>query len=395
MKTSRIAGLDALRGVAVLLVMAHHALPEALPGSGAVGVVMFFTLSGWLVTGLLLDELEATGRVRLLRFFARRARRLLPALGIMLAGFTAVTWTLDPLGERQTVVRALLVALGYLTNLPITIGSRATFHLWTLATEAQFYVLWPVIVMIAWRARRMESALAWSGVVVLAGCVLTLAWAAPDYAMAYRLPFSWSLALVIGATAQWASRRGTPTRTRPARGSRGMVVLVVLVLAGCSLMALQDSPGAYVLGGPAIAGATCVIISRIVAGARAGNMARSPAAHHAMRALGGVGVISYAAYLWNYPLVLWLRTIDAPLHALLSSAATFALAAVSWHAVEKHAITRRLSVRSRPRETTSASTPRDQPVLPDAHTATAPADHPPELDPAQRRTVEPDTRRGG
>ena len=146
--TQRIAGLDLLRGIAIGLVMLRHAVPELAPGAGVVGVVMFFALSGYLITGLLSGELDRTGRLDLRRFYARRARRLVPALLALVAAVVVVTLLLDPLGDRDQLLKTVVVALTWTGNLPFGHASDATFHLWTLATEEQFYLLWPALLLL-------------------------------------------------------------------------------------------------------------------------------------------------------------------------------------------------------------------------------------------------------
>ncbi|MFN3867370.1 MAG: acyltransferase family protein, partial [Demequina sp.] len=136
----RIARVDVLRGVAVALVMLRHAWPDAFPGAGIVGVVMFFTLSGYLITTSLRQEWEGRGRVDFAHFYWRRAARLVPALLLLVAGFTIVTLWWDPLGDRDEVARTVVVALTWTSNVPTLVNGGAMFHLWTLALEEQFYL---------------------------------------------------------------------------------------------------------------------------------------------------------------------------------------------------------------------------------------------------------------
>jgi peptidoglycan/LPS O-acetylase OafA/YrhL len=301
---TRRPGIDALRGVAVGLVMMRHAFPAVFPGAGVVGVVMFFALSGHLITGVLLDELRRTGRVDLRAFYVRRARRLVPALLAFVSVFTLVTVILDPLHDRAELVRTVAVALTWTADLPFHHGSAATFHLWTLAMEEQFYLLWPAALMVAFRWRRLPVLLGSAAALCLAGTVGTVLWlhAQPD--LAYTLPTSWSLCFVIGAaSAVW-------------KPSIPDVTGCLLVLLGLCLIPLRGHAATYLLAAPAIAALTVVVLSswREQAKAQTGLVA--------------LGTVSYAAYLWNYPLSLWLP----PLVAL---PATVAAAALSWRYVEE------------------------------------------------------------
>ena len=136
-----------------LVVLAHARVPW-LAGGSQVGVVVFFTLSGYLIATLLAEEIEATGRLRLGAFYRRRALRLLPALVsvVVVTGlFTLLTGV--PWVTLREVVAALSFSTNVLTYLPPTFGGGMLHHTWTLAIEEQFYLLWPGIVLLLWRRR--------------------------------------------------------------------------------------------------------------------------------------------------------------------------------------------------------------------------------------------------
>jgi peptidoglycan/LPS O-acetylase OafA/YrhL len=146
-----LPGLDGMRGLAVAAVMVYHANSSWLPG-GFLGVEVFFVISGYLITLLLIGEHERTGRVSLREFYVRRARRLLPALLTLLVGITVYTalFRRDALGQLRGDV---IASLGYVSNwYQIWVGQGYTAsgdfaplrHLWSLAVEEQFYVLWPL-----------------------------------------------------------------------------------------------------------------------------------------------------------------------------------------------------------------------------------------------------------
>jgi peptidoglycan/LPS O-acetylase OafA/YrhL len=149
-----LPGLDGLRGLAVAAVMVYHANTEWLPG-GFLGVEVFFVISGYLITLLLIGEHERTGRVDLRGFYVRRARRLLPALFTLLVGITIYTTLFrdDALGQLRGDVVA---AVTYVSNwYQIWVGQGYTAagdfaplrHLWSLAVEEQFYVIWPLVMI--------------------------------------------------------------------------------------------------------------------------------------------------------------------------------------------------------------------------------------------------------
>jgi peptidoglycan/LPS O-acetylase OafA/YrhL len=313
----RIQGLDLLRGLAIGLVMLRHAAPDLAPGAGVVGVVIFFALSGYLITGLLHDELSRTGRVDLRRFYVRRARRLVPALLFLVAGVVVVTLTLDPLGDRDELARTVLVALTWTGNLPFGHASDATFHLWTLATEEQFYLLWPAVLTVGFAARRTGVALALSAAACVLACVVTVLWLSEAPDLAYALPTSWAVCFVIGAAARLFSERMRPAAE----------LVLVDELSGRHF-ANQDQ------------------FSRRGAKRSLALLAWQDwreVQHPALRPLVWLGTVSYAAYLWksyaaylwNYPLTLWLRPHLGVAAGLAAAAGTLVLAAVSWRLVEQ------------------------------------------------------------
>ncbi|WP_338089818.1 acyltransferase [Nocardioides lijunqiniae] len=321
----RIAGIDLLRGIAVGLVMLRHAFPEPFAGAGVVGVVMFFALSGYLITGVLTGELEREGRVDLGRFYRRRARRLVPALLFLVAGVVVVTLLLDPLDDRDELAKTVLVALTWTGNLPFGHASDATFHLWTLATEEQFYLVWPALLSLAFARRRVGTALVLTTLACLLACVASLVWLGDDPDLAYSLPTSWAVCFVIGAaTRLHADRLVLPVWAAPV-ALAGLGALSVVPLRGHALT--------YLAGGPAIAALTAVLLVSW----RTWTRVDAPA----LTALVWLGTVSYGAYLWNYPLTLWLRP-HLDLAGPVAAALTIALAAVSWYAVERPTQRRRV-----------------------------------------------------
>ena len=217
----RIAGLDVIRGVAIGLVMLRHAAPDLFAGAGVVGVVMFFALSGYLITGLLLGELEANGRIDLGRFYRRRVRRLVPALVLLVVGIVVVTLALDPIGDRAELTKTVLVALTWTGNLPFGHASDATFHLWTLATEEQFYLVWPALLGLAFARGRVGPVLVAVAAACLLACVATLVWLAESPDLAYALPTSWAICFVIGAATRIAPGPPPAARSRRSAGTGG------------------------------------------------------------------------------------------------------------------------------------------------------------------------------
>ncbi|HEY1116399.1 MAG TPA: acyltransferase, partial [Acidimicrobiales bacterium] len=169
--------LDGMRGVAVLLVIAYHGERSLAPRGGAIGVTMFFTLSGFLITTLLLRERASTGRIGLGRFYWRRALRLLPALVTLVAVTSAYALVTD--NHERTLGAALPVLLyvgNWVRTLHDTEGLGLLEHTWSLSVEEQFYLVWPLAVLgaaaLVSKARQAEAVLA----LAVGGSLASLLW---------------------------------------------------------------------------------------------------------------------------------------------------------------------------------------------------------------------------
>ena len=162
---THMPGLDGVRAIAVVAVLVFHLDPTWLPG-GFLGVDVFFTLSGFLITSLLLAELDATGGLRFGRFYLRRARRLLPALFLVLVAtaLLAITVAQD---AAERVREDAIAAFFYVTNWWYVLHGTSYFeatgrppmlqHLWSLAVEEQFYFIWPLLLYALWRLGRRRG----------------------------------------------------------------------------------------------------------------------------------------------------------------------------------------------------------------------------------------------
>jgi peptidoglycan/LPS O-acetylase OafA/YrhL len=205
-----VRALDGMRAVGVVLVLLFHL---RVPGfsAGFLGVDVFFVLSGFLITTLLLTEFEKTGRISLPEFWARRARRLLPALLVLLLVVAAVVWAEGTFTERTSIRGDLLATTGYVANWHLIqtssyfadIGVDSPLeHTWSLAIEEQFYLLWPLLVLglaaIGRRPRLAVGAVAIAGSAISIG-LLWLLWSPESVERAYMGTDSRIFEPLIGA----------------------------------------------------------------------------------------------------------------------------------------------------------------------------------------------------
>jgi peptidoglycan/LPS O-acetylase OafA/YrhL len=306
--------LDGIRAIGVLSVVAYHLQMPWMRG-GFLGVDLFFVLSGYLITGLLVAEHAASGRISLPRFWTRRARRLFPALLLMIVAVALGVRMLRPVTEWSAKLADLVWTLLYGANWHQIAMSQDYFahfgsasplrHMWSIAIEEQFYVVWPPIVaaMLTARARR---------------------WFLPAIVVAMAA----SAAVMIGVYDPASPTRayaGTDTRAQALLAGAALAVMMHLRLTraslaaragvwmgvpcaaglGLALIALSDASPLYYRGGAlAVAIAAAVVILSVEKSPR-GMMARALS----WRPLAWVGRISYGLYLWHWPAILFTPTL--------------------------------------------------------------------------------------
>lgn len=343
--------IEGLRAIAILLVVAAHARVSWLAG-GFVGVDVFFVLSGYLITGVLLREIDRTGRLQFPNFYARRFRRLLPALLVMLVCtclFAAIV--LAP-GEQGGQATAAATAALWLSNLHFAFANLDYFgpgaannlflHTWSLGVEEQFYLIWPALMIWALAASRSNGLrlgrlkIAMFAIVgtSLVGCVV-LTRTAPQMAF-YLMPLrAWQFA--VGALV-WlffdsAQSLGESNKVQPKSTTierwTGWIGLGVIVASGLWFDANMAYPGWRAL--LPTAGAAAII----VAGIRKadGGVSRMLS----WRPLQAVGRISYSWYLWHWPVLLLggsLITADSAIYRAGLVAFSLLLALLSYRWIE-------------------------------------------------------------
>ena len=338
--------IQGLRAVAVLLVIGDHAGVGWLSG-GFVGVDVFFVISGYLITLLLVREAISTSRVRIGEFYARRARRILPAATlVILITLAFAAWQLSLARVQQLREDALWSAL-FGANLHFSRQGTGYFdqgqepspfrHYWSLAVEEQFYLVWPLLlaitVTVLARRRATQATITWVLTVVLAVVVVaSLAWcvvrtqAAPGPTYYSSPARAWELALGALIAVQQPRLVGLPGRARIGLGLGGLFVVAV---AAIGYDAGSSFPGwralLPVLGAAAL----------IVAGTGGATWPSRALAEPPLRWLGD---ISYSLYLWHWPLLVlgpaYSRRLDGPRGTLVLLAATLVAAVLTYHLVE-------------------------------------------------------------
>ncbi len=321
----RIDSLDGLRTLAVLLVFVGHVDQRALPG-GYIGVEVFFVISGYLITSLLLRENAQTGAIRLRHFYIRRGLRLWPALLLFVVAVT-------PIALHDRIGQPILdgaAALFYVTNFWANVGEHFSLmlHTWSLAVEEQFYLVWPALLVIAlrrgWRGWRLSSALL---AVVAIGIGVTYLTAHTNVPLTQFLPNAHVAELLSGVGLALAldHRPQLPAVLRPlasapagAAGLAGLAIFELLVPARWWAW-----PLATVVAWP--------IVAHLVVH-HDGAISRC----FARRELVWLGRRSYGFYLWHYAIVeLLLRSAGRLQAGVVGFLATLLITAISFRCWEQ------------------------------------------------------------
>ncbi|HZU71718.1 MAG TPA: acyltransferase [Acidimicrobiales bacterium] len=344
---------DGLRGLAVLMVIGYHFRPAGLFMGGWMGVDLFFALSGFLITALLLNERAMTGTVGLARFHLRRALRLQPALWLFLLVWTAA---LLAFGDRSWFSTVPGFPVGHNSGVPLRVGLTGVWttlaevnnwasirhaalppigHMWSLSIEEQFYLVWPLAVLAVMRLRPQYLLQATVALTVVSALLCPLRWHGGAGAGADHVYFGTdtrSQALLLGALAAqlWAS--GRLDRWAGWVGWKSLHRLawvgVVAVLLCC-----QDRSAFRDLGGFTFIDACSALVVATLA------LRAAPRAGRVLswRPLVYAGKRSYAIYLWNYVFATWFHPLGA-WSVIPGVAATFIAAELSWRLVESRAL---------------------------------------------------------
>jgi peptidoglycan/LPS O-acetylase OafA/YrhL len=339
-------GLDGIRALAVVCVIAYHL---GMPGAqgGMLGVGVFFTLSGYLITDLLLAHWRREASLGLGQFWLRRARRLLPPLFLMLI-VVSVWVALFDVSQLAAVRRQVLAASVYVSNWSTIVQHGSYFsrfaaplpldHLWSLAIEEQFYLVWPFVLMLGiWVTRkRWALALFVLGLAAFSAVLMSHTYH-PGYdpTRAYEGTDTRAFGLLIGATLAivWPSRLprlASRTAVRNALDVAGVVGLVAIGLLVWRTNAF--SAFLYPWGFMALSLATAAVVAAAV------NPSSRLGAALGWRPMRWVGVRSYGIYLWQWPIIVLASPAQGSIgwaRGALMVVGTLAIASVSWRLVEE------------------------------------------------------------
>lgn len=330
------AEIDGLRAFAVVPVVLFHAGFSAF-GGGYVGVDIFFVISGYLITSIILSEMDK-GSFSLLNFYERRARRILPALFLVLAACIPFAWIWFTPRDMTAFAESVAATIGFSSNIlfwresgyfDTTSELKPLLHTWSLAVEEQYYIAFPVLLMVAWRFGK-------SVILGLLGLIFVVSLAmaqASDSLMsasaAFYLPPTRVWELMMGAFAAFYFNRGLIVSTQKLVNE--LLGVIGLILIAASILLFDEAtpfPSLYTLA-PTLG--TFLIIIFAAQDTLAGRLLSN-------RLFVGIGLISYSAYLWHQPLLAFARYRSAtgPSLALILflCVAAFLLAYLSWRFVE-------------------------------------------------------------
>jgi peptidoglycan/LPS O-acetylase OafA/YrhL len=339
--------VDGLRAVAVLLVVAFHAFPRKIPG-GFTGVDIFFVISGFLITSLIVRSKEK-GDFSFADFYARRIKRIFPALIVVLLASLAVGWIVMFPGEYRDLGKHNAAGAGFVANFSflqeagyfdVTADHKPLLHLWSLGIEEQFYIIWPVLIVLAWRWR--YGPLLVAGLICLGSFLWNIGLTPINPSQAFYLPFTRFWELMVGCLLALATTQPQFAELSPRRlvalyerhhaiihEVAGWLGIALIAVATALLSADRGFPGWWALL-PTLGAALLIF---------AGPQCRFNRLVLSHQAMIYIGLISYPLYLWHWPILSYARLLHfkepTDLMKVGCIAAAFILAHLTYRYVER------------------------------------------------------------
>ena len=308
--------IDGIRGTAAIMVMGFHAGVPGFEGS-YIGLDLFFVVSGFVIANLLLGEFKRNGRIKWSAFYARRARRLIPAKATMLIGVLLLSlFLLTPTGSQQETAKSAAAAAGFVSNIFFwqndevsyfghAPGTGVLLHTWSLSVEEQFYVAMPFLILLAWLlSKLLRSNMRATLFVVCTGLLLSSVWLAVNWAdsdprSAYYLPFSRAFEFLLGvALSLIVSRVNAGFVARQLMGLFGAGLVVYALLDPLPTegypryWALVPCMGAFFMTWAGCGSST--LVTKFLS----------------FRLFVGLGLLSYGWYLWHWPLLVMGESVN-------------------------------------------------------------------------------------
>ncbi|MET3613457.1 peptidoglycan/LPS O-acetylase OafA/YrhL [Rhizobium aquaticum] len=331
-----VPGYDGVRAIAIISVVVSHLFPNSLPGGWA-GVDVFFVLSGFLITTILLDEIKTTSGIDIKSFYIKRMLRLLPAFAVMLIVMTAFLLITKSGRELYRFLGSVVISAAYLMNINRAFNlfeQGYLGHTWSLAMEEQFYLIWPAFLL--WTFKRKP--VAWIGGLI---CLVTalrvyLTIRGADVERVYNGFDTHSDGLLIGSLLVFF-----PNAMRMRELASCFVLIPLALLTGLLALAEQRTFFAPVFGWALSALSAAWMIYAIPKN-------RMLRALLSLKPLVYVGKVSYAWYLWHFPVLVLSSQFLPRSQAILLTLASFGIAALSHEFVEKPFLSLKARFKRRP-----------------------------------------------
>jgi len=326
------ADIDGLRAVSILLVVGYHAQPRLVPG-GFIGVDIFFVISGFLISGIILTQAKA-GAFSLLQFYGRRVRRIFPALIVVLAVSYLIGWFVLLPDGFALLGKSTLAGVAFVSNLfqlrqsgyfAPDAAENPLVHLWSLGIEEQFYIFWPLLLVLLFGTKHRRF---WMGAIAVAsfGASLIIFLGYKEWSFYSPIPRAWEL--LAGGILASRLIDGPERRLLPLHDNLVAALGIAAIAGGAALLNKESLfPGTFallpVLGALLIIGAPNSAVNRFLL---------------SNRAMVLIGLISYPLYLWHWPLLSYLAIVrnDTPTELEIGAAVlvAFMLAWLTFRFVE-------------------------------------------------------------